>query len=91
MLVFDHGMLRKLWRNEHEVEGGVWRSSQPDPGMVRRLGGRGFKAILNLRGATEYGSQISWSGRRAGRRGSSSSISRLTSRALPSRGGDPGA
>jgi protein tyrosine/serine phosphatase len=58
MLVFDHGLLRKAWRNEHEVDSGVWRSSQPDPAMVRRLAGRGFKAILNLRGATEYGSYL---------------------------------
>jgi protein tyrosine/serine phosphatase len=58
MLVFDHGLLRKVWRNEHEVEGGVWRSSQPDPGMVRRLGSQGFRAILNLRGETEYGSYL---------------------------------
>ena len=56
MLVFDHGLLRKLWRNEHEVDRGVRRSSQPDPAMVRRLAGEGFRAILNLRGATEYGS-----------------------------------
>ncbi len=58
MLLFDHGLLRKAWRNEHEVEGGVWRSSQPDPAMVRRLAGQGFKAILNLRGETEYGSYL---------------------------------
>ncbi|HET9067320.1 MAG TPA: sulfur transferase domain-containing protein, partial [Amaricoccus sp.] len=58
MLVFDHGLLRKAWRNQHEVDGGVWRSSQPDPAMVRRLAGQGFRAILNLRGATEYGSYL---------------------------------
>ncbi len=58
MLVFDHGLLRKAWRNQHEVDGGVWRSSQPDPAMVRRLAGQGFRAILNLRGETEYGSYL---------------------------------
>ena len=84
MLVFDHGMLRKLWRNEHEVEGGVWRSSQPDPGMVRRLAGRGFKAILNLRGATEYGSYLLE--REACRAAGIELVDfKLTSRALPSR------
>ena len=56
MLLFDHGLLRKAWRNEHEVDAGVWRSSQPDPGMIRRLAAQGFKAIVNLRGATEWGS-----------------------------------
>jgi protein tyrosine phosphatase (PTP) superfamily phosphohydrolase (DUF442 family) len=58
MLVFDHGLLRKAWRNEHEIAPGVWRSNQPDPAMIRRLAGQGVKAILNLRGATEYGSYL---------------------------------
>jgi protein tyrosine/serine phosphatase len=58
MLVFDHGLLRKLWRNEHEIAPGVWRSNQPDPAAVRRLAAQGVKAILNLRGATEYGSYL---------------------------------
>ncbi len=56
MLLFDHGLLRKAWRNEHEVAPGVWRSSQPDPAMIRRLAAQGVKAIVNLRGATEWGS-----------------------------------
>jgi protein tyrosine phosphatase (PTP) superfamily phosphohydrolase (DUF442 family) len=84
MLVFDHGLLRKLWRNEHEVAGGVWRSSQPDPGMVRRLAREGFRAILNLRGATEYGSYLL---EREAAQGSGIELVdfKLTSRALPSR------
>jgi len=56
MLLFDHGLLRKAWRNEHQVDEGVWRSAQPDPAMIRRLAGQGIKAIVNLRGATEWGS-----------------------------------
>jgi len=56
MLLFDHGLLRKLWRNQHEVAPGVWRSSQPDPAAIRRLAGQGVRAIVNLRGATEWGS-----------------------------------
>ena len=58
MLVFDHGLLRKAWRNEHEIDVGVWRSNQPDPGMIRRLKSQGFKAILNLRGETQWGSYL---------------------------------
>lgn len=58
MLVFDHGLLRKVWPNEHRVAEGVWRSNQPDPARIRRLAGQGVKAILNLRGATEYGSYL---------------------------------
>ena len=84
MLVFDHGLLRKVWRNEHEVDGGVWRSSQPDPGMVRRLARQGFKAILNLRGATEYGSYLLE--REACRAAGIELVDfKLTSRALPSK------
>lgn len=58
MLVFDHGLLRKAWPNEHRVADGVIRSNQPDPGRIRRLAGQGVKAVLNLRGATEYGSYL---------------------------------
>jgi protein tyrosine phosphatase (PTP) superfamily phosphohydrolase (DUF442 family) len=58
MLVFDHGLVRKAFRNEHEVDRGVWRASQPDPGAIRRLAGRGFQAVLNLRGETEFGSYL---------------------------------
>lgn len=58
MLVFDHGLLRTLWRNDAEIAPGVWRSNQPDPRTIRRLAARGFRAILNLRGATEYGSYL---------------------------------
>lgn len=56
MLLFDHGLLRLAWRNEHEVAPGVWRSNQPDPAAIRRLAARGVRAIVNLRGATEWGS-----------------------------------
>ena len=84
MLVFDHGLLRKIWRNEHAVDRGVWRSSQPDPGMVRRLAGQGFKAILNLRGATEYGSYLLE--REACQAAGMELVDfKLTSRSLPSR------
>ncbi|MBB5223272.1 protein tyrosine/serine phosphatase [Amaricoccus macauensis] len=58
MLVFDHGLIRTLWHNEAEVAPGVWRSNQPDPRAIRGLAARDFRAILNLRGATEYGSYL---------------------------------
>lgn len=58
MLLFDHGLLRIVWRNEAEVAPGVWRSNQPDPRAIRSLARRGFRSILNLRGATEYGSYL---------------------------------
>ncbi len=58
MLVFDHGLLRKAWRNLDEIAPGVWRSSQPDPAMLRRMARDGLKAVLNLRGPTLYGSYL---------------------------------
>lgn len=58
MLVFDHGLLRKAWPNQHRVAEGVLRSNQPDPARIRRLARQGVRAILNLRGATEYGSYL---------------------------------
>jgi protein tyrosine/serine phosphatase len=58
MLLFDHGLLRKAWSNSAEVAPGVWRSNQPDPSAIRRLGKQGFRAILNLRGAMEKGSYL---------------------------------
>lgn len=58
MLLFDHGLLRLAWRNEHEVAEGVRRSGQPDPATIRRLAAEGVRAIVNLRGATEWGSYL---------------------------------
>ena len=58
MLVFDHGLIRRVWPNEDRVAEGVIRSNQPDPARLRRLAGQGVKAVLNLRGATEYGSYL---------------------------------
>lgn len=58
MLVFDHGLLRLTWRNLHEIAPGVWRGNQPGPGEIRALKARGFRAVLNLRGETRYGSYL---------------------------------
>lgn len=58
MLVFDHGVVRYVWRNQHQIAPGIWRGGQPDPGMIRRLGERGFRTILNLRGETQWGSYL---------------------------------
>ncbi len=58
MLLFDHGLIRKVWRNEHEIDAGVWRSNQPDPATIRRLKSQGFQSVLNLRGETEGGSYL---------------------------------
>ena len=51
LMVGDHGWLRKLYANTHEVSPGkVWRTYQPSPLMVRKWRDRGVKTIVNLRG-----------------------------------------
>lgn len=47
----DHGILRHVWTNMHEIAPGVWRSNQPGPGRLRRLKQRGFRSVLSLRAA----------------------------------------
>lgn len=47
----DHGMLRGLWHNRHEIAPGVWRSNYPSRRRLRGLKKEGFRTILNLRGA----------------------------------------
>lgn len=47
----DHGGLRKLYDNSHEVAPGVlWRSYQPSPADLERWKRRGVKTVINLRG-----------------------------------------
>ena len=50
-LVVDHGVLRILWSNLHEVVPGVWRSNQPSRARLRAYKKMGIKTVLNLRGA----------------------------------------
>ncbi|MEM9838838.1 MAG: tyrosine-protein phosphatase [Pseudomonadota bacterium] len=46
----DHGFLRKLHRNAHELPGGMFRSAQPSPQDIQDWANRGVKTIINLRG-----------------------------------------
>ena len=50
----DHGFLRVLWRNLHQIGPDVYRSNQPSARQLIALHGRtGLKSVLNLRGTTE--------------------------------------
>lgn len=51
--ILDHGFLRAIWRNFHEVAPGVFRSNQPSPGRLAQFRAMGIRAVLNLRGAKE--------------------------------------
>ena len=54
--VVDHGFLRVLWRNLHQIGPGVYRSNQPSAAQLVALHRRlGVKAVLNLRGASGQG------------------------------------
>ncbi len=50
-LWFDHAVLRKVWTNFFQVAPGVYRSNQPTHERFVRLKAKGFRSVLNLRGA----------------------------------------
>jgi uncharacterized protein (TIGR01244 family) len=55
-LIFkDHGFLRLCWHNQHQIADHVWRSNQPGPGRIAKLGEQGIKTIINLRGPRDDG------------------------------------
>ncbi len=58
MLFVDHGFIRAMYLNLHPVSESrqMWRSAQPAPAHIKRLAQRGFKTIVNLRGARRCGS-----------------------------------
>jgi len=57
MHVVDHGAIRAIYNNFHDLGGGMYRSSQPSPAQIRRYQRKfGLKTILNLRGESEFGS-----------------------------------
>lgn len=56
MLVLDHGLIRLIWKNRSEIAPGIWRGNQPAPGDVAKLAARGFRSIINFRGASHWGS-----------------------------------
>ncbi len=53
MWLVDHGFIRDIYWNLHEVAPGVWRAAQPGPRQLRRAKQLGVKTILNLRGKRE--------------------------------------
>lgn len=55
LMAVDHGFLRVLWHNLHEVRPGVWRSNQPSPGRVHAAADMGIKTVVSLRGARSDG------------------------------------
>lgn len=57
MHLVDHGCVRALYSNFHDLGGGMYRSSQPSPAQIARYHRRhGVRSIINLRGVHDYGS-----------------------------------
>ena len=51
LMLRDHGFLRKVYENTHEVAPGrMWRTYQPSPAMLKRWKARGVRTVINLRG-----------------------------------------
>lgn len=55
-MLADHGVLRKLYANSHEISPGrLWRTYQPSPLDLERWAARGVKTVVNLRGPKACG------------------------------------
>lgn len=54
LMIDDHGWLRSLYDNSHEIADGMWRTYQPSPKMIARWADRGIKTVINLRGLREH-------------------------------------
>ena len=58
MLFVDHGFIRVIYSNTHQVSPRMYRSAQLTPYQIRRAAKRGIKTILNLRGQRDCGSYL---------------------------------
>jgi protein tyrosine/serine phosphatase len=57
MHLVDHGFVRAVYNNFHDLGGGMYRLSQPSPAQIRAYRDKlGIKTIVNLRGEHGYGS-----------------------------------
>jgi protein tyrosine/serine phosphatase len=57
MHLVDHGFVRAIYNNFHDLGGGMYRVSQPSPAQIRAYRDQlGIKTIINLRGEHGYGS-----------------------------------
>lgn len=54
----DHGVLRAIWSNFHQLDADVWRHNHPSPSRLAHLKNMGAASVLTLRGATSAPSLI---------------------------------
>lgn len=50
LMLHDHGFLRKVYDNTHQLSGKMWRTFQPSPGALAKWRDQGIKTVINLRG-----------------------------------------
>ena len=50
MWLVDHGFIRDIYLNLHQISPNAWRSAQPGPNHMARIAAKGIKTIVNLRG-----------------------------------------
>ncbi|MEL7028835.1 MAG: tyrosine-protein phosphatase [Pseudomonadota bacterium] len=55
LLLSDHGLLRYLYSNIHQISPRMWRSFQPAPFHLRRFKKMGVQTVVNLRGPSDTG------------------------------------
>ena len=55
MMVLDHGFLRLIYHNFHQVDKNLYRSNMPTPSRIKKYKELGIKTIINLRGAKKDG------------------------------------
>jgi uncharacterized protein (TIGR01244 family) len=55
MMLTDHGFLRLVYPNRHQVSNKLWRSAQPLPRDIAWAARNGIKTVVNLRGGREFG------------------------------------
>lgn len=58
LLLVDHGFIRALYSNRHQVAPGMYRSAQPSPAHVKQMADLGVKTIVNLRGEGDTGAYL---------------------------------
>lgn len=58
MLFVDHGFIRVIYSNTHQVSPRMYRSAQLAPYQIERAAKQGIKTIINLRGQRDCGSYL---------------------------------
>jgi protein tyrosine/serine phosphatase len=55
MIFADHGGLRLVYLNHHQVSRKLWRSGQPAPQQIAAFAASGVRTMVNLRGGMGHG------------------------------------